>query len=137
MNRNRKSTAGAILPGVLGGIIAMVIGSMMLIKASIPELRPSLRIIIPVALGISLILIFLVYLVIRAHARRSLTGKEGMVGEIGTARTDLAPEGKVFVHDELWEAEADGFIPSDAKVKVTRITGLTLKVTKADERIII
>lgn len=121
----------------IGGITAMVIGSMMLIKAPIPELRPSLRIIIPVALGISLILIFLVYLVVRAHARRPLTGKEGMVGETGTARTDLAPEGKVFVHGELWEAEADGFIPSDAKVKVTRVTGLTLKVTKADERIII
>jgi len=69
--------------------------------------------------------------------RRSLTLKEGIVGEIGTARTDLAPEGKVFVHGELWEAEADGFIPSDAKVKVTRVTGLILKVTKADERIII
>jgi membrane-bound ClpP family serine protease len=63
--------------------------------------------------------------------------KEGMVGEIGTTRTDLAPEGKVFVHGELWQAEADGFIPSDATVKVTRVTGLILKVTKADERIII
>jgi len=132
LNRNRKSTAGAILPGVLGGIIAMVIGSMMLIKASIPELRPSLRIIIPVALGISLILIFLVYLVIRAHARRSLTGKEGMVGEIGTARTDLGTEGKVFVHGELWEAEAVEPVRAGEKVRIVEVLGtLKIRVKKA------
>ncbi|MGA2586868.1 MAG: nodulation protein NfeD [Candidatus Aminicenantales bacterium] len=116
----------------LGGIIAMVIGSMMLIKAPIPELRPSLRIIIPVALGISLILIFLIYLVIRAQARRSLTGKEGMVGEIGTARTDLAPEGKVFVHGELWEAEAVGPVSAGEKVRIVEVLEtLKIKVKKA------
>jgi membrane-bound serine protease (ClpP class) len=116
----------------LGGIIAMVIGSMMLIKAPIPELRPSLRIIIPVALGISLILIFLIYLVIRAQARRSLTGKEGMVGEIGTARTDLAPEGKVFVHGELWEAEAVEPVSAGEKVRIVEVLGtLKIRVKKA------
>ncbi|MCX6566628.1 MAG: nodulation protein NfeD [Candidatus Aminicenantes bacterium] len=111
----------------IGGIIALVIGSMMLIKAPIPELRPSLRFIIPVALGFSLILIFLVYLVVRAHARRTLTGKEGMVGEIGTARTDLAPEGKVFVHGELWEAEAIEPVNAGEKVLIVEVLG-TLKI---------
>ena len=115
----------------LGGIVAMVIGSMMLIKAPIPELRPSLRIIIPVALGISLILIFLVYLVIRAQARRSLTGKEGMVGEIGMARTDLAPEGKVFVHGELWDAEAIEPVHAGEKVRIVKVLdNLKIRVNK-------
>ena len=121
----------------VGGIIALVIGSMMLIKSPIPELKPSLRVIIPVAFGVSLIFIFLVTLVVRAHMRKVTTGKEGLIGDIGTARTDLGPSGKVFVHGELWQAEADGFIPNGAKVKVTRVTGLTLKVTKANEKIII
>jgi len=116
----------------IGGVIAMVIGSMMLIKAPIPELRPSLRFIIPVALGVSLILIFLVYLVVRAHTRRTLTGKEGMVGEIGTARTDLAPEGKVFVHGELWEAEAVEPVRADEKVQIVEVLGtLKIRVKKA------
>jgi len=115
-----------------GGITALVIGSMMLIKAPIPELRPSLRIILPVALGISLILIFLVYLVVRAHARRSLTGKEGMVGEIGTARTDLGTEGKVFVHGELWEAEAVEPVRAGEKVRIVEVLGtLKIRVKKA------
>ena len=119
-----------------GGIAALVIGSMMLIKAPIPELRPSLRIIIPVALGVSVILIFLVYLVIRAQARRPLTGKEGMVGEIGTARTDLVPEGKVFVHGELWEAEAAEPIREGEKVRVVAVVGtLKIRVKKLEAQI--
>jgi membrane-bound serine protease (ClpP class) len=117
----------------IGGITAMVIGSMMLVKAPIPELRPSLKIIIPVALGISLILIFLVTLVIRAHMRKATTGKEGLIGEVGSALTDLAPEGRVFVHGEYWQAEADAFVPKGSPVKVIQVlTQLKLRVTKTN-----
>jgi membrane-bound serine protease (ClpP class) len=113
-----------------GGIIALVIGSMMLIKSPIPEMKPSLKIIVPVAIGISLIFIFLTTLVVRAHMRKVTTGKEGILGEVGITQTDLNPTGKVFVHGELWQAEADGFIPKGAKVKVTEVSGhLSLKVT--------
>jgi len=119
----------------IGGIIAMLIGSTMLINAPIPELKPSLKFIIPVALGVSLIFIFLVFLVVRAHRRKVATGKEGLIGEIGLAQTDLNPSGKVFVHGELWQAEADEFIPIGAKVKVSRVeANLSLKVTKADQK---
>ncbi len=116
----------------IGGIAAMVIGSIMLINSPVPELRPSLRFIIPMALGISLILIFLVTIVVRAHARRALTGRDGMVGEVGTARTDLAPEGKVFVHGEIWEAEATEPVAAGAKVRVVEVLDkLKVRVRKA------
>ena len=116
----------------VGGIAAMVIGSVMLINSPVPELRPSLRVIIPMALGISLILIFLVYLVVRAHARHAFTGKEGMVGETGTARTDLSPSGKVFVHGEIWDAEATEPVAKGEKVKVVEVLGtLKLRVRKS------
>lgn len=115
----------------IGGIIAMIIGSIMLIDAPIPELRPSLKFIIPVAIGISLIFIFLVVLAIRAHIKRVFTGKEGLVGEIGVAQTDLKPEGKVFVHGEIWDAEASEKIPKGTKVKVSEVMkNLKIKVTK-------
>ncbi|MEE8377787.1 MAG: nodulation protein NfeD, partial [Candidatus Aminicenantaceae bacterium] len=65
----------------LGGIAAMIIGSIMLINAPIPELRPSLKFIIPMALGLSLIFIFLIVIAVRAHAQRASTGKEGLIGE--------------------------------------------------------
>lgn len=119
--------------GVLsvGGILAMVIGSIMLIDAPIPELRPSLKFIIPVAIGLSLIFLFLIILAVRVHMRKALTGREGLVGEIGVARTDLNPEGKVFVHGEIWDAEAQQDIPEGTKVKVSEVLeNLKIKVTK-------
>jgi membrane-bound serine protease (ClpP class) len=115
----------------VGGIAAMIIGSMMLIKSPIAELRPSLRFVLPIVLSVSLIVLFLLTLVFRAHARRALTGREGMVGEIGTARTDLSPAGRVFVHGELWQAEADGTVRAGEKVKVVEVLdGLKIRVGK-------
>jgi membrane-bound serine protease (ClpP class) len=116
----------------VGGIIAMVIGSIMLIDAPIPELRPSLKFIIPVAVGLSLIFLFLIFIAIRAHAKKVFTGKEGLVGEIGVSQSDLTPHGKVFVHGELWNAEADEDIPKGTDVKVVEVQqNLKIKVTKA------
>lgn len=115
----------------LGGVVSMVIGSMMLIDSPVPELRPSLRVIIPVAVGISLVCIFLVTLVVKAHARRAVTGREGMIGEVGTARTDLSPSGKVFVHGELWEAESNQPVRMGEKVIVVEVEkSLKIKVNK-------
>jgi len=116
----------------VGGIAAMIIGSLMLIKAPIDELRPSLRFVLPVALGVSLIVLFLLTLVFRARARRPFSGREGMIGETGTARTELAPSGRVFVHGELWTAEAEEPVRAGEKVKVIEVLdGLKLKVGKA------
>ncbi len=115
----------------VGGIAAMIIGSLMLIKAPIAELRTSLSYVLPVVLAVSLIVLFLLTLVFKAHRRRSMTGREGMVGETGTARTDLSPAGKVFVHGEIWEAEADGPVRAGEKVKVVEVLdGLKIRVGK-------
>ena len=110
-----------------GGVAALVIGSLMLVNSPLPALRPTLGVILPVVLGMSSIFIMLVYLVIKAHARKAVTGKEGLVGEVGVARTDLNPEGKVFVHGELWNAEAGTMIPQGGRVKVVKVLD-TLKV---------
>jgi len=115
----------------IGGIIAMVIGSVMLINSPIPELQPSLKIVIPLAVGLSLIFLFLLFLVVRAHSRKSVTGKEGLIGEVGTAQTDLTPEGKVFVHGELWNAEAPETVLKGSKVKVVQVLdSLKIRVEK-------
>ncbi|MBC7348372.1 MAG: nodulation protein NfeD [Candidatus Aminicenantes bacterium] len=115
----------------MGGIVSLLLGSIMLIRSPIPELRPSLKYIIPVALGVSLVFIFLVYLVIRAHTKRTLTGKEGMVGETGRALTSFEKEGKVFVHGEIWWAVADEPINRGDRIQVVEVkNNLTLKVKK-------
>lgn len=115
----------------MGGIISLILGSLMLIKSPIPELRPSLKFIIPVALGVSFVFIFLVFLVIKAHTRKILTGKEGMVGEIGTALTSFAPDGKVLVHGEIWRAVSEDVINRGDKIQVVEVlNNLTLRVKK-------
>jgi len=114
-----------------GGIIAMVLGSIMLINAPIPELQPSLKFVVPMAIGLSLIFLFLVFLVVRAHAKKVHTGREGLIGEVGIVRTDLRPEGKVFVHGELWNAEATTEIPQGSRVRVVAVLeGLRIRVEK-------
>lgn len=115
-----------------GGVIAMVIGSLMLIDSPLPELRPSLKFVIPFAIALSLIFIFLIVLAFRAHTSRVYSGKEGLVGEIGISKTKLDPEGKVFVYGELWQAEALEEIPEGIKVKVIEVlNNLKIRVTKA------
>jgi len=115
----------------VGGIAAMIIGSLMLVKSPIAELRPSLRFVLPIVLGVAAIVLFLLALVVKAHARRSMSGREGMIGETGTARTDLSPAGMVFVHGELWEAEADAPVRAGEKVRVVEVLdGLKIRVGK-------
>jgi membrane-bound serine protease (ClpP class) len=118
----------------IGGIVALLLGSIMLIDAPIPELKPDLRFIIPLALGLSCIFIFLVIIAVRSQVNRIHTGKEGLIGECGTARTDISPEGKVFVFGEIWNAVArDESIPAGSAVEVVEILdNLKLRVKKPD-----
>jgi len=65
---------------------------------------------------------------LRARRGKVVTGAQGLVGEIGTARTQLSPEGKVFIHGELWDAVASGSVDAGQAVVVRRIDGLRLEV---------
>ncbi len=116
----------------IGGIVALLLGSIMLIDAPIPELKPDLGFILPVALGLSLVFVLLVFLAIRSQVNRIRTGKEGLIGETGTARTRLAPHGKVFVYGEIWDAVADEEIAPGSPVEVVDIlNNLKLKVKQS------
>jgi len=79
-----------------------------------------------------LITVFLMTLALRARRNRVTTGREGMIGEIGIARTQLEPAGKVFVHGELWNAVAKTTVPLGARVRVSGIDGLQLIVEPAE-----
>ena len=93
-----------------------------------PEMRVHWATAIALALPFSLITVFLLSLVIRARRNKVETGQEGMIGETGAALTELAPEGKVFVHGEYWNAVALRPIPAGARVRVTAIDKLKLTV---------
>jgi membrane-bound serine protease (ClpP class) len=111
----------------------MTLGSIMLIDTPYDFLRVSNTVIFPVVLTTAAIVIFLVTLVIRAHTRRSVTGQDGLVGLVGKAETDISPEGKVYVHGEIWNARSASPINRGARVKVVQVDGMTVIVETSSE----
>jgi membrane-bound serine protease (ClpP class) len=122
--------------GVLGagGAVAMMLGAVMLIDSPLPEMRIHWATAIALALPFSLITVLLLSLALRARRNKVETGSEGMIGEIGAAFSALTPAGKIFVHGEYWDAVSPVPVPAGARVRVTAINGLELKVEPAPDR---
>jgi len=112
----------------IGGIVCMVIGALFLVDGPIPQMRVNIITATAASIPIGVIAILLTTLVLRARRERVSTGSEGMIGEIGVARTTVGAEGKVFVHGELWNAIASNSIAEGTSVRVTSINGLHLVV---------
>ncbi|PYQ49753.1 MAG: serine protease [Acidobacteria bacterium] len=116
----------------IGGIICMIFGALFLVDGPIPEMRVHLFTALIVSVPIGLITIFLMTLALRARRNRVTTGREGMIGEIGIARTQLQPAGKVFVHGTLWNAVARTSVAEGTRVRVSGVDGLQLIVEPAE-----
>ena len=117
----------------MGGVVSMVIGSIMLIDSPSPFLRISLKIIIPTTLATAAFFFFLFGAVIRTHQKKAVTGTEGLVGEVGIAQEDIDKIGKVFIHGEIWDALSDMSLKKGEKIKVVKVEGLKLFITKSKE----
>jgi membrane-bound serine protease (ClpP class) len=123
----------------LGGLASFVIGSFLLVDPSAPpgyEISPTAI----WTMTFAFVVFFgtIGYLVLRARRKKSVTGKEGMIGEIATVRQTLRPEGMVFVHGELWSAvldpDAQGSVIRDGEhVVVSGIQGLRLAVRPIEQ----
>jgi membrane-bound serine protease (ClpP class) len=118
----------------IGGTVMMVIGALLLVDAPIPEMRVRLLTALSVSIPIALITIFLMGIAYKARMNKVTTGPEAMVGEIGTAQTALAPEGKVFVHGETWNALCPEHAMPGDRVQVRQIRGLHLEVARLDKQ---
>jgi membrane-bound serine protease (ClpP class) len=116
--------------GILGtgGAVAMVMGAVMLVDSPLPEMRVHWGTAIALALPFSAITVFLLSLAVRARRGKVETGSEGMIGETGAAITELAPEGKIFVHGEYWDAVSPRPVAAGQRVRVTAIEKLKLTV---------
>ncbi|MFH2011157.1 MAG: nodulation protein NfeD [Pseudomonadota bacterium] len=114
----------------IGGIVSMLLGSLMLFESPVPYLRVSWSVVIPVVLGTSALFILSATLAFRAYLSKPTTGMEGLEGEIGVAKTEILQEGKVFIHGEYWNAYSDEVIPEGEKVRVLKVDSLQLKVER-------
>ncbi len=116
-----------------GGLVAMVIGAVILVDSPWPEARIRLSTAVGVTLPLGVIVLILLRFALAARRGKSITGEAGMIDSIGVARTDLEPEGKVLVHGEIWTARARQKIPKGTRVRVREIDGLTLVVEPESE----
>ena len=112
----------------IGGIVALTLGGLLLVDGPIPEMRVKLLTSLAVSLPFGLITAFLMSIAWRARRNKIITGPQGIIGELGIARTDLAPAGKVFVHGELWNAHSTKPLPSGSSVRVVAINLMELEV---------
>src|SRR6185436_10312192 len=108
----------------IGGTVSMILGALMLFKTPEPALRVSLEVIVSLAVFSLAVVGFLMFMAIRARQTPVRTGLEGLVHEIGTARSPLDPRGKVFVHGEIWDAVSDVPVASGEPVEVVAVRNL-------------
>lgn len=115
----------------IGGVVALTLGGLLLVDGPIPEMRVQWWAALGVSVPLGAITVFLMTLAIKAHRNKVVTGVQGLVGEVGVARTPLSPEGKVFVHGELWDAIASEPVPLGGSIVVNRVNEMTLEVAPA------
>lgn len=112
----------------IGGIVTLTLGGLLLVDAPIPEMRVHLTTALAVSLPLGLITVFLMRIALKARANKVVTGVQGMIGTIATAQTRLAPDGKVFIHGETWDAISSVDVDSGQAVIVRSVEGLQLRV---------
>lgn len=128
-----KYTSHGVL--AIGGIVAMLLGALMLVRSPLTHAGVSLGVAFGVTLPFAILTIALMRLVLRSRQWKPSTGREQLVGAPGEVTEPLVRQtgselfqGMVRLHGELWRAVAREEIPAGAEVRVTRIDGLTLHV---------
>ena len=112
----------------LGGIICMILGAMMFVNFPFPALQISWSLFLPITVAMGAVAFFLGLLVLRTHRQKITSGREGLIGSVGIAETEIAGKGKVFIQGELWEAVSDTPISAGKEVRIKKVEGLKLLV---------
>jgi membrane-bound serine protease (ClpP class) len=131
-----KYTSHGVL--AIGGIVAMLLGALMLVRSPLTHAGVSLGVALGVTAPFALIVIFLMRLVLKSRKWKPSMGREQFVGNIAEVTGSLVKspdaemfEGMVRLNGALWRAVAKEEIPQGAQVRVTRFEGLTLHVVPA------
>ncbi|HXG52135.1 MAG TPA: nodulation protein NfeD [candidate division Zixibacteria bacterium] len=118
----------------IGGMVALAFGSLLLFDTENSEVAVDRSIVFTAVATLGSFVLAVSYLVFRSQKAKPSLGYQGLIGEVGEARTRLSPVGKVFVHGEYWNAEADSAIEVGEKVKVVGYEGMRLKVSRIPEK---
>ena len=110
----------------IGGLVSLILGSIMLFE----NMRVSLKLMAPTVALVGGFFVVVATLAFRAYRAKPRSGAEGLIGEVGTVKQRIDPEGLVFVHGEHWRAVATEPIEEGEKVQIEGMDGLVLKVRK-------
>jgi membrane-bound serine protease (ClpP class) len=116
----------------IGGVIAFVIGAVVLMRSGTPAYGIALPTVIGLAIAGAGVIAGILWLALRSHARPVVSGREEMLGALGVAVDDFQGRGMVHVHGERWQADSRAALQQGQEVKVTGIRGLVLDVEPAD-----
>jgi membrane-bound serine protease (ClpP class) len=113
----------------IGGAVSLVLGSMILMDSSVPDLRLSLSFVLPIVAAFVGIATVLVRLGLASQRTPTVTGATGMIGLTGKTLSAVGPAGgRVSVRGEIWQATSDHGIDEGVRVRVIHVDGLTLSV---------
>jgi membrane-bound serine protease (ClpP class) len=115
----------------IGGIALLTLGGLLLVDGPIPQMRVHLWTALSISVPLGAITVFLMTIALRARRAKVVTGQQGLIGAVGEARTDIDPEGKVWVLGELWNAHAPSRVGLGEQVVVRKVEGLELEVEKS------
>jgi membrane-bound serine protease (ClpP class) len=118
----------------VGGIISLIMGSLLLFDTPEPALRLSFQVLVPAVLVASSFFIVVIWLAIKAQLRKHSTGAEAMTGAEADVVTDIENEGKVFLQGAYWMATSETPIKKGAKVRVIKVEGLHLIVEEIKKK---
>ena len=122
--------AEAFLPAYgslgVGGLVAFVLGSVMLIDSDLPGFEIPYSLIAGVAAASGLFLVFVIGMVVRGRRTAVVSGREEMLGAIGEALGDFASEGWMRVHGETWRARTRAPVRRGQRLRVRAMDGLVL-----------
>ena len=112
----------------VGGIVSLVIGSLMMFQTPDASIGISLSVLIPAVTLTSLFFIAVIVIALKAQLRKPQGGKEGLIGQEGSAVTDILEDGKVLMLGEYWNAISDRPIARGSRVRVVQVDRLIVKV---------
>jgi membrane-bound serine protease (ClpP class) len=112
----------------IGGVVSLVLGSIMLFDSPDPALRVSWGVLVPAVTVVSLFFITVISIAVRAQMRKVVTGGEGMIGATGETVSDVSDRGKVLIRGEYWDASSKTPIGKGRRVEVVAIKGLKIEI---------
>ena len=112
----------------IGGVVSLVLGSIMLFESPDPALRVSWSVLVPAVAIVSLFFVAVISIAVRAQMRKVMTSREGLIGARGEALSDVHERGKVLIGGEYWNAFSKEPIAKGKKVEVVAVDGLNVEV---------